>query len=85
MQLEERTVRAHAGVRDDGVQAAELTHRAGNRGVHLRRVPHIACQPQGAVEPQVVTAARRARHAPALRREAAGHRGAHAATRPGDE
>ena len=84
-ELEERPVRADAGVRDDDVEPAEALDRRLDRGVDLLRVAHVAGEPVAALEAEVVAAPggeadRRARVVEHPR-----DRGADPAARAGDE
>jgi hypothetical protein len=57
--LEERAVRADAGVRDHDVEAAEPLDRRGDRSVHRVRVADVAGNPEPALEVEAVPSARR--------------------------
>jgi hypothetical protein len=82
-ELEERSVGADAGVRDEDVEPAEAVHRRGHERVDLSGVANVARLGHDVVETEVAAAPRGETEPHALFGEGAGHGRADPAARAG--
>jgi hypothetical protein len=83
--LEERVVRANAGVGKDDVEPPKAVDRRGNRRLHLFELAHVATEADRVRQAEVVAAARRETDLDALPGERPRYLPADAAARTGDE
>jgi hypothetical protein len=67
--IEERSVRAHTGVRDEDVDPSEALYGLGDEGLEIVGLPDVASPCDGAVETKVIAASRCQSEADSLRGE----------------